>query len=116
MFCEKGFLGISQNSKENICARVSFLKKEALAQVFSVNFAKFIRTPFFIEHLSRLLLRRIILLYLTNKRNMFKAIKKAFSVMIDTCSILAITVPKKLFSSLFILACSNDYLRLKIPK
>ena len=61
------FLEISQNSQENTCAKVSFLiklwssdlqiscrpqtcnliKKETLAQVFPVNFAKFIRTPFY---------------------------------------------------------------------
>ena len=46
---EKVFLEISQNSQENICARVSFLiklqasackfiKKETLAQVFSSEF------------------------------------------------------------------------------
>ena len=35
----------------------TLLKKETLAQVFPVNFAKFLRTPFFIvEHLRWLLL------------------------------------------------------------
>ena len=34
----------------------NFIKKESLAQVFSVNFAKFPRTPFLIEHLRWLLL------------------------------------------------------------
>ena len=55
---KKLFLEISQNSQENTCARVSFLiklhglacnlfiKKETLAQVLSVNFVKFLRTPF----------------------------------------------------------------------
>ena len=38
---KKVFLKISQNSQENTCARVSF---------------KFLRTPFFIEHLRWLLL------------------------------------------------------------
>ena len=55
-------LEIWQNSQENTCARVSFLiklqafnfiKKETLAQVFfSVNFAKFFKNTFFIEHLT----------------------------------------------------------------
>ena len=53
-FCKKDVLRILQNSQENTCARVSFLlilffnfiKKETLALVFSVNFAKFLRTPF----------------------------------------------------------------------
>ena len=48
------FLEILQNSQENACARDSFLiklhgwnfiKKEPLAQVFPLNFAKFLRTP-----------------------------------------------------------------------
>ena len=57
----KVFLKISRNSQKNNCARVSFLikftglrpttynfiKKETLAQVFSCEFAKFLRTPFF---------------------------------------------------------------------
>ena len=34
----------------------SFINKETLVQVFPVNFAKFLRTPFFIEHLWWLLL------------------------------------------------------------
>ena len=57
MFCKKGVLKIFQNSQESNCARVSFLiklqpeaynciKKETLAQVFLVNSAKFLRTPF----------------------------------------------------------------------
>ena len=48
------FLKISQNSLENSSVKVSFLTKfqtEAckfsLAQIFAVNFAKFVRTPFY---------------------------------------------------------------------
>ena len=43
---EKIFLKISQNSKENTCARISrpqacnFIKKETLAQVLSFEFCK----------------------------------------------------------------------------
>ena len=63
------FLKISQNSQENACARASFLiklhvqtcnfiKKDTLVpyKCFLVNFAIFLRTPFFIEHLWWLLL------------------------------------------------------------
>ena len=48
---KKVFLQILQNSQT-----CKFIKKETLAQVFSkfvnffVNFVKFLRTPFFIEH------------------------------------------------------------------
>ena len=38
----------------------NFIKKEALAQVFSVNFAKFLSTPFLTEHLCWLLLLRCV--------------------------------------------------------
>ena len=55
-------LEISQDSQENTCARVSFkkfadlrsvtlLKKRLWHSYFPVNFAKFLRTPFLIEHL-----------------------------------------------------------------
>ena len=67
---KKVLLEISQNSQENTRGIVSFLlklqalglrpatllKRETLAQVFPVNFAKFLRTPFFTEHLWWLLL------------------------------------------------------------
>ena len=48
---KKVFLEISQNSQENTFARVSFLVK------LQVNFAKFLRTPFFAEHLRWQLLQ-----------------------------------------------------------
>ena len=80
---KKVFFEISQNSQENTCAEVSFLiklqacyhhietsqlicydgnmpatlKKETSAQVFSVNFVKFLRTPFLKDHLWWLLLQ-----------------------------------------------------------
>ena len=64
---KKMFLEISPNSQENTCARASFLikfqasasifiKKEALAQVFSREFCKTFKSNFFIEHLWWLLL------------------------------------------------------------
>ena len=44
------FLEMSQNSQENTCARVSFLLKNRLwHRSFPVNFAKFLRTPFFTD-------------------------------------------------------------------
>ena len=49
----KMFLEMSQNSQENTCARVSFLikacnfiKKEALAQVFSCKFCEILKNTF----------------------------------------------------------------------
>ena len=73
IFVKKVFLKISRNSLENTCAIVSFLiklhaakrhssrhvtllKKRLWDWCFPVNFAKFLRTPFFIEHLRWLLL------------------------------------------------------------
>ena len=68
---EKMLLQISQNSQKNICARVSFsiklqalgprsatlLKKRLWHRCFPVNFVKFLRTPFYTEHLWWLLLK-----------------------------------------------------------
>ena len=68
------FLEISQNSQENTCARVSFLiKLQAPATLFqrrlwhrcfSMNFAKFLGTPLFTEHLRWLLPSLSFLLWL----------------------------------------------------
>ena len=59
---KKVFLEILQSSQENACDRVSFLiittlvittllKKRLWHRCFPVNFVKFLRTPFYIEHL-----------------------------------------------------------------
>ena len=80
------FLEISQNLQERTYARVSFLiklqvwglrpstllKKRLWHRCFPVNFVKFLRTPFYIEHLWRLLLQLLLesaiwLLLLKNK-------------------------------------------------
>ena len=74
VFCKKMFLEISQNSQESTCTRAYFLKKlqarglrpatllknRLWHKCFSVNFAKFLRTPFLTEHLRWLLLQRCI--------------------------------------------------------
>ena len=52
---QEAFLKISQNSQENTCDRV-FIKKEALAQVFSCESRGIFKNTFFIEHLGWLLL------------------------------------------------------------
>ena len=58
---KKVFSEISQTSQENACARVSakarakacnFIKKEALAQVFSCEFCEISKNTFSIEHLQ----------------------------------------------------------------
>ena len=63
VFCKiKVFLEISQNPKENTCARVSFLiklqalacnftKNKTVAQMFSCEFCKIFKNTFFTEHL-----------------------------------------------------------------
>ena len=55
------FLEILQNSLKNLCARV-------WRRCFSVNFAKFLRTPFCTEHLWWLLLLRTFTLVPENSR------------------------------------------------
>ena len=66
---QTSFLIKLQTCKVKAC---NFIKKETLAQSFPVNFAKFLRTPFFIEHLRWLLrtknrnfCRKACLVYLT---------------------------------------------------
>ena len=58
VFGKKVFLKISQNSQENTCTRVSFYKKlkRLWHRCFPVNFTKFLRTSFLLEHLRWLLL------------------------------------------------------------
>ena len=62
------FSEISQYSQENTCARISFLTKLQASpatfikmrfshRCFPVNFVKFLRTPFYKEHLWWLLLK-----------------------------------------------------------
>ena len=55
------FLKISQNSQENTCTRASFLikLKTIWRRCFLVNFAKFLRPPFFIEHLHCAILQAL---------------------------------------------------------
>ena len=57
---KKVFLEIWQNSQENTCARglspATLLKKTLWHRFFPVNFVKFLRTPFYREHLWWLLL------------------------------------------------------------
>ena len=60
---KKGVLRNFENSQKSTCARVSFLiklqafflKKRLWHRCFSVNFAKFLRTPFLTEYLRWLL-------------------------------------------------------------
>ena len=69
------FLEISQNSQENTCALVlvsglspaTLLKKRFWHKRIPVNFAKFLRTPFFIEHLWWLLLLALTSLKISGK-------------------------------------------------
>ena len=48
---EKVLLEISQNSRENACGTASLLKKRLWHRCFPVKFVKFLRIPFFTEHL-----------------------------------------------------------------
>ena len=51
VFCKKGVLENFTKFTENTCAKVSFLKKRLWHRCFPVNFVKFLRATFFIEHL-----------------------------------------------------------------
>ena len=57
---KKVCLEVSQNLQENTCTRLrpaTLLKKRLWHRCLPVNFAKFLRTTFFIEHLWWLLLK-----------------------------------------------------------
>ena len=57
VFCKKCVLrNFAKFTGNHLSQSLFFIKKEALAQVKLVNFAKFLRTPFFTEHLRWLLL------------------------------------------------------------
>ena len=62
VFCEKDVLrNFAKFTGKHLCQSLffnkvasgafNFIKKETLAQVFTVNFSKFLRTYFFTEHL-----------------------------------------------------------------
>ena len=53
---KKVFLVTAQNSQENTCTSVSFLKKRLWYRCFLGDFLKFLKTPFFADHLRWLLL------------------------------------------------------------
>ena len=55
-FTKKVFLEIQQNSQENTCAS-DFIKKGSLAQVFSCECSKILKTHFLTEHFRWLLLK-----------------------------------------------------------
>ena len=68
VFCKKVFLKISQYSQDKTCPGVSFLSKlqawglqlywkRLSHRCFPMNFAIFLRTPFYIKHLWWLLLK-----------------------------------------------------------
>ena len=57
VFCKKCVLNnFAKYTGKHLCQSPATLLKKRLAQAFPVNFAKFLRTPFFIEHLWWLLL------------------------------------------------------------
>ena len=75
---KKVFLEILQNSQEFTCASLFFNKVEGLRPAtlikkklwyrsFPVNFAKFLRAPFFTEHLRWLLLHNLNLKNIKNQ-------------------------------------------------
>ena len=63
-FCKKRVLrNFAKFTGKHLCQGLlkNFIKKENLAQMFHANFAKFLRTPFFIEQLWWLLLQLLCL-------------------------------------------------------
>ena len=57
VFCKKVVLDISQNSQENTsCRPATLLKRRLWDKCFPVNFEKFLKAPFYKEHLQWLFL------------------------------------------------------------
>ena len=93
---KKMFLGLSQNSQENICARVSLqscmpqsatlLKKKLWHRCFPVNFAKFLRTSFPTGYLRWLLLLLLVTIdkfcCIVFKKQMLAVLKRSAALKI----------------------------------
>ena len=77
---KKMFLKILQNLQENSCVRVSLLKRKLWHRCFPVNFTKFPRTSFFIEHLLWLNLQ------LHTLTQIYNCIHQPKSTIAYTCS------------------------------
>ena len=93
------------------------IKKETLAQVFPVNFAKFLRTPFFTEDLRWLLLLFVIYLFnYDSSKSTFFMLNMAFDALFEYsfCQInlnssfrlIAITVTRTSFFLLCVFICA----------
>ena len=78
MFCEKGvfkkFAQFTRKLLRQSLLACNFIKKETLAQVNFLNFAKFLRTPFLSEHLCHL--SEVISLTFKDKHNSLEQLHK----------------------------------------
>ena len=114
MFCKKVFLEISKNSQKSNCASLFFnkvadlrpatlLKKRLWHRCFPVNFVKFLRTPFFIEHLWRLL-SQFIYLRSRVKFIIFQLIKIVPVVLLTVATKMIVFFLHSTFGFLFVSA------------
>ena len=79
-----------KNLQENTCAKAcNFIKKETLVQV---NFAKFLRTPFFIERLRWLLLNLFQNTYYPNNHYLLCEKSYVFEMRILSLRIFMLTI------------------------
>ena len=112
---------VSVQVNQNTRARVSFfnkvIKKEALAQMFSCEFCKFLRTPFLKKHLRKLLLLFVIYLFnYDSSKSTFFMLNMAFDALFEYsfCQInlnssfrlIAITVTRTSFFLLCVFICA----------
>ena len=92
MFCKKGVLrNFTKFTGKYLCQRLFFnkepatlLKKSLWHRCFPVNFVKFLRTPFYKEHLWWLLLRIIDLLKSLKNQNEISG--KSYYILYPSCS------------------------------
>ena len=87
MFCKKGFIrNFTKFTGKHLCQSLfklgcsNFIKKRDWHRYFPVNFAQFLRTPFFIEHFWWLLLSKVNHLYETVGHNFLVRIFLRYSV------------------------------------
>ena len=76
-------LKLSQNSQENTCARVNFIWKETLAQVFLCEFCEISENTFLQNTSGRLLLKSLMLFAVKTTDRIFPWSFKTYVIQVD---------------------------------
>ena len=98
IFC---FFLKKRHNKHNNLKPATLLKKEFWHRCFPVNFAKFLRTPFFTEHLWWLLLRALSFKTVNWKLRLLKAKHSSTKLFVPVRTAFVCTLPGYLKSAVF---------------